>query len=151
MKRWVALCFLGSLVPQPVLGARLFLVWEFERTYTPPPSSFRVTYTDPTGQTLAEMDTAPSPVGACTPPAAPNPETYCTVWPSCPPAGVVMTFWVQARWSDGQLSARSELVLCLFTVEQPCVCQDPATYVAPVVATLEPPRIVFTLPASGSA
>jgi hypothetical protein len=61
----------------------------------------------------------------------------------------VVIFWVQAVWGENHISDRSDpLVVCLFTADKPCVCQDAATYTPPVTAISvpTPPPFAPTVP-----
>ena len=152
--RWVALL---GLIPALAWGQTLGLVWQFPREHTPQPTAFLVTYTGADGQTLDQMTTPPSAIGACARLGSTAPETYCTLWPQCPSAGV-MTFWVQASWGATEVSTRTDpIALCLFTADKPCFCQDPGTYTPPpggspivipsLAATEIPPIQTVSLPA----
>jgi hypothetical protein len=135
MIRWLPLW----LLPQIVAAASFGLAWDFDRSYAPPPQSFLITYTDADGQ-LQQMQTPPSPRGACATAVAATDNTFCTMWPTCPSVGV-MTFWVQAYWSETLVSDKgTPLLMCLFTTSQPCICQDPLTTPPPPVERPIPPQ-----------
>jgi hypothetical protein len=143
------------LVGQGATAAEFWVGWDFPRDWTPVPTAFVITYAADATQDLGQMQTQPSAPGACER-FGTGPDVFCTIWPTCPSPGV-LTFWVQALWGERDLSERSDPhMLCLFTAEKPCVCQDPATYtpppqapvvVPPLAATEIPPITTITIPA----
>jgi hypothetical protein len=130
----------------------LGLTWQFPRAYTPQPASFVIGYTSPDGQTVLEMQTPPSGVGACVAVGGDAaPDTYCTTFPTCPPPGVVV-FLVQGAWTTApERSAIETQITCVFTAALPCVCQDasvitPDIPTPPVMAIPPPPVFAPTYP-----
>jgi hypothetical protein len=101
-----------------VLGLALALAWEWPHA-APTIDRFVI------GATLARQGTFTthavpvSPPGACATAPAATSETHCALWPTCPPAGEVMVFWVWAE-KNGLPSPPSNPVACHFVV--PCVC-----------------------------
>jgi hypothetical protein len=127
------------LVWQGAYAAEFWVAWDFDRDWTPAPTAFVITYADGS-QELGQMQTPLSAPGACER-FGTGPDVFCTIWPTCPPPGV-LTFWVQALWGDSDLSARTDpQMLCLFTAEKPCECQDPATYTPPPQAPVVVPPL----------
>jgi hypothetical protein len=113
------------------------LAWEFDRAYTPPPDRFVITYAAAVGgQTTEAMEVPPSSVAACASLPGASANTYCTQWPTCPPAGEVLQFWVRAAWGE-QLSPPSNLYMCHFV--QACVCTPVDTLPEPVASTGDVP------------
>jgi hypothetical protein len=155
-QRMILLCGGLLLVAVPVVvAAEFWVAWDFPRDWTPPPTAFVLTYAADGSQDLGQMQTPPSAPGACERFGS-GPDVFCTIWPTCPPPGV-LTFWVQALWGETDLSERSDPhMLCLFTAEKPCECQDPTTYspppqapvvVPPLAPTEIPPITTITIPA----
>lgn len=106
----------------------LALLWNFDRTYTPQPERFVISYTAAGGQPLEAMEVAPSAPGACA--GETDAAVYCAQWPSCPPIDSIIGFWVHAEWGDVQ-SERTNLLTCHFV--EACVCTpiDTTTAQAP--------------------
>jgi hypothetical protein len=127
--RWLPLWLLSTLAwaaPDP-----LVFYYDFLRDYQPQPAAFRITYTNPAGDALGAMETAPSAIGACDRPDQTSTEdTYCTIWPECPTDSIVV-FFVQAVWDAKTVSSTSNLTTCVFVAGEPCVCHDGATYTPP--------------------
>lgn len=120
----------------------LLLLWDFPQDFAPQPVSWLIDYTSSEGAVVEQM-TVPSVF--CSSRSA-----YCAQWPRCPDPGVYL-FWVQAQWSEGQVSARSNIATCEFKAGKPCVCQQPkeeqpSSEVAHATAATPSPQPNLTMP-----
>jgi hypothetical protein len=128
--------------------AQLPLLWDFPRTYTPPPDSFIVTATQ-AGASPQQFRAALSPPGACiaaTKNGKTTDDTFCTLM-ICPPPGAVVAYWVQAQWGE-VFSEQSNIVICWFKPGQDaCTCTDPKDILsAPPPPPMKPPASILQTP-----
>ena len=122
------------------LATQFLLGWEFPRTYAPAPTYFLLTVTNVADGTADHLQVPPSSKAACGTGPDVTDDTFCTLWPGCPPDGVYV---ITVQAADGeQLSTASELMVCHFSSTAPCQCLPVETHAPPQVETAVAPVTV---------
>jgi hypothetical protein len=117
--------------------AVLGILWEFDRSYTPPPDAFLLTVTQ-SGAPPQQFRVALAAPGACLTLPTGEQDSFCTRL-ACPKPGTVAAFWVQAVLGE-ETSDLSNIATCWFEPgPQACACQDPARVLTQLLPPPPPP------------
>jgi len=103
------------------LSFALLLSWQAPRDFKPAFTQFIITYALSSQPASAEMSTDPSAEGACADVPESDVNTFCAVWPTCPPAGDVLFFWVQAAVGADRSDPQQTPLACHITAG--CACE----------------------------